>query len=74
MMAHAVRRLVVVDTFAGKEVRDRWRLLETGLRAAETRARDTRRGGARNLATLVESTRQFRSGLREKAAAKQPAR
>ena len=51
---------------AGKEVRDRWRRLETRLRAAETRAREARRGGERGLSSLVESARQFRSSLRKK--------
>jgi CBS domain-containing protein len=50
---------------AGKEVRDRWRRLEARLQAAETRARETRREGARSLAGLVEAARQFRKRLRE---------
>lgn len=53
---------------AGKEARERWRRLETRLRAAETRARDAGRDGARGLTSLVESARQFRSRLREKPA------
>jgi hypothetical protein len=53
---------------AGKEVRDRWRRLETRLRAAETRAKETRRGGRRSLTALVESAREFRGGLRKQPA------
>jgi hypothetical protein len=59
---------------AAKEVRDRWRRLETRLRAAETRAKDARRGGERGLTSLVESARQFRSGLRKEPAAGRRAR
>jgi CBS domain-containing protein len=58
---------------AGKEVRDRWRRLETRLRAAEMRAKETRRGGARSLTALVESARQFRRSLREQPASRQRA-
>jgi CBS domain-containing protein len=58
---------------AGKEVRDRWRRLETRLRAAETRAQRTRREGARSLTTLVDSAKDFRGRLIEKPA-KQPPR
>ncbi|HVZ72914.1 MAG TPA: CBS domain-containing protein [Polyangia bacterium] len=45
---------------AAKDMRDRWRRLETRLRAAETRARDSRRRGASQLAGLVESAAQLR--------------
>ena len=53
---------------AGKEVRDRWRHLEARLQAAETYARDARREAVANLAGLVETTRRFRSRLRESKA------
>lgn len=52
---------------AGKEVRDRWRRLEARLEAAEQHARESRREAARDLAELVETAKQFRSRLREKA-------
>ena len=52
---------------AGKEVRDRWRRLETRLRAAETHAHDARLDAARNLAGVVESAKKFRSRLHDKA-------
>jgi CBS domain-containing protein len=55
---------------AGKEVRDRWRRLETRLRAAETRARHVERGGARSLAGLLESAREFRTRFVKKRAAR----
>jgi CBS domain-containing protein len=55
---------------ASKEVRDRWRRLETCLRAAEARARLTQ-GGARSFATLLESAREFRRGLRQKPNARE---
>jgi CBS domain-containing protein len=48
---------------AGKEVRDRWRRLETRLRAAEVRARMARTD-ARGLAALVESAKEVRRSLR----------
>lgn len=54
---------------AGKEVRDRWRRLEVRLQAAETRARETRREGARSLAALIENAKDFRTRLVEKAKA-----
>ena len=57
---------------AGKEVRDRWRRLEARLRAAETRARGSRREGARSLANLVDSAKTFRSRLRDKPASPSP--
>jgi CBS domain-containing protein len=53
---------------AGKEVRDRWRRLETRLRAAEMRARATRSEGAQDLATLVETAHSFRARVREEVA------
>ena len=59
---------------AGKEVRDRWRRLEARLQAAEVRARETRREGERSLTALVESARQFRARLREKAASRSQSR
>jgi len=59
---------------AGKEARDRWWRLEARLRAAEMRARDSRREGARSLASLVESAKQFRTRLRDKSAAGSQAR
>ena len=52
---------------ASKEVRDRWRRLEARLRAAETHARDARLDAARNLTGVVESAKQFRNRLRDKA-------
>jgi len=52
---------------AGKEVRDRWRRLETRLRAAEVRAKMARTD-ARGLAALVESAKELRRSLREKPA------
>jgi CBS domain-containing protein len=52
---------------AGEELRGRWRRLEDRLHAAEQRAKERRRDGARNLAALVESARQFRSRLRQDA-------
>jgi CBS domain-containing protein len=52
---------------AGKEVRDRWRRLETRLRAAEVRARMAR-SDARGLAALVESAKELRRSFREKPA------
>jgi CBS domain-containing protein len=58
---------------AGKEVRDRWRRLETRLQAAETRARHVERGGARSLAGLLESAREFRSRFVKKRAARRRA-
>ena len=54
---------------AGKEVRDRWRRLEARLQAAETRARETRREGARSLAALIENAKEFRTRVVEKAKA-----
>jgi len=59
---------------ASKEARDRWRRLEARLRAAETRAHTTQRRGLRNLAELVESAKQFRTGLRQKGASASPMR
>jgi CBS domain-containing protein len=56
---------------AGKEVRDRWRRLESRLRAAETHAHDGRDDAARNLIGVVNSAKQFRARLREKTS--QPA-
>jgi CBS domain-containing protein len=53
---------------AGKEVRDRWRKLESRLRAGETRARDARLDAARNLTGLIENAKQFRKRLRDKPA------
>jgi CBS-domain-containing membrane protein len=50
---------------AGKELRDRWQRLEARLHAAETRARNAKRGGARNLAALVDSAKRFRTRIRE---------
>ena len=52
---------------AGKELRDRWRWLETRLHAAETRVRKARRGGARSFARLVDSARQLRADIHEKS-------
>jgi CBS domain-containing protein len=49
---------------AGREARHRWTHLEARLHAAEIRAREKHRGGARYLAELLEQARQFRSGLR----------
>jgi CBS domain-containing protein len=57
---------------AGKELRDRWRRLETRLRAAELRAKGARRSGARSLARLVESARQFQGSLGKKRAPRRP--
>ena len=57
---------------AGKEVRDRWRRLETRLRAAETRAHEARREGARSLSTLVESAKEFRGRVMEKQPPRAP--
>jgi hypothetical protein len=59
---------------AGKEVRDRWRRLEARLQAAETHARETRREGARSLAALIESAKDFRARVLEKTKASSPAR
>jgi CBS-domain-containing membrane protein len=53
---------------AGKELRDRWRRLETRLRAAELRAKSARRTRAGSLARLVETARQFQRGLGKKRA------
>ena len=49
---------------AGKEARDRWRRLESRLRAAETRARGNR-ARPQALKTLLATARQFRTRLRE---------
>ncbi|HXI56561.1 MAG TPA: CBS domain-containing protein [Polyangia bacterium] len=57
---------------ASKEVRDRWRRLESLLRAAETRARSTRLEGSANLAGLIENARQFRTRVREQSMAAAP--
>jgi hypothetical protein len=59
---------------ASKEVRDRWRRLEARLQAAETRARETRREGARSLAALIENAKDFRNRVVEKAKAGSRAR
>jgi len=59
---------------AGKEVRDRWRRLEARLHAAETHARETRREGARSLAALIESAKDFRARVLEKTTASSPPR
>jgi CBS domain-containing protein len=56
---------------AGKEARDRWRRLEARLHAAEAQARDRRYEAARDLAGLIQTLQQFRSRLREMAAATQ---
>jgi CBS domain-containing protein len=58
---------------ASKEVRDRWRRLETRLRAAEAHAHESRRDAARNLTGVVDIAKQFRNRLREKAPPSQPA-
>jgi len=52
---------------AGKEVRDRWRRLEVRMQAAETRARESRREGARSLAALIENAKDFRTRVVDKA-------
>jgi hypothetical protein len=54
---------------AGKEARDRWRRLEARLRAAEAHAHEGRVDAARNLAGIVETAKQFRTRLRDKASA-----
>ena len=73
-LLRALRDEIRVDlNLAGKEVRDRWRRLETRLRAAETRARDTRRGGERALHALVEAAQQFRSDIRKEASSRRTA-
>lgn len=59
---------------ASKELRNRWRRLESQLRAAEIRARSARLEGAANLAALIENARQFRRNLREKSVAAASAR
>jgi hypothetical protein len=53
---------------AGKEARDRWRRLESRLRAAETRARDNRTR-PQSLRTLLATAQQFRTRLREQPGA-----
>jgi CBS domain-containing protein len=64
-----LRDEVRVDlNLAGKEVRDRWRRLETRLRAAETRAKLARRKDAGGLASLIESARALQRSLHEKPA------
>jgi CBS domain-containing protein len=57
---------------AGMELRDRWRRLEARLHAAETRARGVRRGGARSLANLVDTARQFRRLVHEQSTSAPP--
>jgi CBS domain-containing protein len=59
---------------AGKEARDRWPRLEARLRAAETDAHEVRVEAARNLASMVENAREFRTRLRDKTSAASQAR
>lgn len=63
----ALRDEVRVDlNLAAKEVRDRWRRLETRLRAAEARVNASGGAAVRSLAALVDSAKEFRRGLRQK--------
>lgn len=57
---------------ASKEARDRWQRLEVRLQAAERHVRNARKGGAGNLATLIESAQQFRRLLRDATASEMP--
>ncbi len=52
---------------AGKELRDRWRRLETRLQAGEVHAHEARQEAARDLAALLAAASQFRQRLRAKA-------
>jgi len=62
-----LREEIRVDLeLATKEARDRWRRFETRLQAAEVRAVQTGRDGARTLAGLIENARTFRKRLRGK--------
>lgn len=51
-------------SLASKEMRDRWRLLESQVHLAEARARATREDGAASLRTLVDNVKKFRGALR----------
>lgn len=50
---------------AGKEMRDRWRRLETRVQAAERRQTDALRQKSGSLAALLENAKLFRTRLRE---------
>ena len=64
-----LRDEVRVDlNLAGKEMRERWRRLETRLCAAEAGAREARRDGPARLAAMVATAKEFRDRLRDKPA------
>ena len=70
-----LRDEVRVDlNLAGKEMRERWRRLETRLCAAEAGAREARRDGGARLAAMVATAKEFRDRLRDDKPAKREQR